>query len=70
MNAVFVTLLSDIKMEFVFQILADLLSPVDETQVNAENAKRIEETKKEEAVEQVEEVIPEEPNLFSIMDFH
>jgi len=57
-------------MEFVFQILADLLSPVDEKQVNVENAKKVEENKKEEAVQMVEEVKPEEPNLFSIMDFH
>jgi len=57
-------------MEFVFQILADLLSPVDETKVNAENAQKAEDVKKEEAVEMVEEVKPEETNLFGIMDFH
>ena len=57
-------------MEFVFQILADLLSPIDEKQVNAEKAEKVEGKKKEEAVEMVEEVKPEEPNLFSIMDFH
>ncbi len=57
-------------MEFVFQILADLLSPVDEKQVHVENAQKVEEVKKEESVETVEEVMPEETNLFSIMDFH
>jgi len=57
-------------MEFVFQILADLLSPVDEKQVIAENAKKVEEKKKEDAVEMVEEVKTEQPNLFGIMDFH
>ena len=57
-------------MEFVFQILADLLSPIDEKQVNAEKAEKVEGKKKEEAVEMVEKVKPEEPNLFSIMDFH
>ncbi|WP_439182543.1 hypothetical protein [Carboxylicivirga taeanensis] len=57
-------------MEFVFQILADLLSPVDEKQVKAEVKQAQEKTAKESVVEQVEEVETEQPNIFGVMDFH
>ncbi len=58
-------------MEFVFQILADLLSPVDEKQVKAE-VKQTTEAKAtpETVVEKLEETNVEEPNIFGIMDFH
>lgn len=56
-------------MEFVFQILADLLSPVDEKQLKAEKEKKNKAEKKEVVVDAVEET-KEEPNLFGIMDFH
>ncbi|MCG8580110.1 MAG: hypothetical protein MI866_09350 [Bacteroidales bacterium] len=57
-------------MEFVFQILADLLSPVDEKQVKAET-NQITENKKEESKEEaVVETKTEEPNIFGMMDFH
>ncbi|GEM_PF-4527971 len=57
-------------MEFVFQILADLLSPVDEKKVKEENAKLAEEKKNEVNAEKVEEVKTDKPNLFGVMDFH
>jgi len=57
-------------MEFVFQILADLLAPVDEKQVKAEAEKKALESKEELAKEQVVETKPEEPNIFGVMDFH
>jgi hypothetical protein len=55
-------------MEFVFQILAELFSPVDEEKVKAENIKVTEEVGKAKVTE--ETVDSEEPNLFGIMDFH
>ncbi|MBK3516723.1 hypothetical protein [Carboxylicivirga marina] len=57
-------------MEFVFQILADLLSPVDEKQVKAEDKKNAEIEKVEIAKEKAVETKGEEPNIFGIMDFH
>lgn len=57
-------------MEFVFQILADLLSPVDEKQVKAETNQITEKVKEESAAENVVETKTEEPNIFGIMDFH
>ncbi|WP_430814842.1 hypothetical protein [Carboxylicivirga sp. RSCT41] len=57
-------------MEFVFQILADLLSPVDEKQVKAETNQMTENKKEESQAEKVVETKTEEPNIFGIMDFH
>ena len=57
-------------MEFVFQILADLLSPVDEKQVKAEAKMIAEQQAKETVAEKVEQTPVEEPNIFGIMDFH
>jgi hypothetical protein len=57
-------------MEFVFQILADLLSPVDEKQVKAEAKQIAEQQAKESIAENVEQTPVEEPNIFGIMDFH
>ncbi len=57
-------------MEFVFQILADLLSPVDEKKVKAESKQKAEQPIKENVVEKVEEPQTEAPNIFGIMDFH
>lgn len=57
-------------MEFVFQILADLLSPVDEKQVKKETKQAIEQNNTETKAQQVEETTAEEPNIFGIMDFH
>ncbi len=55
-------------MEFIFQILAQLFSPVDEDQP-------LEQTKTREQVEASKEVVAkteveEEPNLFGMMEFH
>ncbi|MBR8534009.1 hypothetical protein KDU71_00420 [Carboxylicivirga sediminis] len=57
-------------MEFVFQILADLLSPVDEKQVKAEAKQIAEQSVKEPVAEKVEETQAEVPNIFGMMDFH
>lgn len=57
-------------MEFVFQILADLLSPVDEKQVKAETKEIAEQPKEEVQVEKVPETKNENPNIFGVMDFH
>lgn len=57
-------------MEFVFQILAELFSPVDEKQLKAEKAKLEEESMAKSTVEKVEYDEATEPNIFSIMDFH
>jgi hypothetical protein len=57
-------------MEFVFQILADLLSPVDEKQVKAETNQMTESKKEESKEETVIETKTEAPNIFGMMDFH
>ena len=57
-------------MEFVFQILAELFSPVDEKQLKVEKAKLEEDKLAKASVEKVEETEVVEPNIFSIMDFH
>ncbi|MCT4590252.1 MAG: hypothetical protein N4A71_20660 [Carboxylicivirga sp.] len=59
-------------MEFVFQILADLLSPVDEKQVKAETKEIVEQAKEEVQTEKVTETETknENPNIFGVMDFH
>nr|WP_321450593.1 hypothetical protein [uncultured Carboxylicivirga sp.] len=57
-------------MEFIFQVLAQLFSPVDEDQVNEKvlEMKQVEE--KEEMVLETEQAEQEQPNLFGWMEFH
>nr|WP_319399893.1 hypothetical protein [uncultured Carboxylicivirga sp.] len=57
-------------MEFIFQVLAQLFSPVDEDQVNQKvlEMKQVEE--KEEVVLETEQAEQEQPNLFGWMEFH
>ncbi|MCU4156180.1 hypothetical protein J1N10_09325 [Carboxylicivirga sp. A043] len=57
-------------MEFVFQILADLISPVDEKQVKSETNQMTENKKEESQAEKTVETTTEEPNIFGMMDFH
>lgn len=57
-------------MEFIFQVLAQLFSPVDEDKVKEQvlDVKKVEVEK--EAEVQVEQTEQEEPNLFGVMEFH
>ncbi len=57
-------------MEFIFQILAQLFSPVDEDQPMEQkhNMEQVEATKEIVAKAETEE--QEEPNLFGMMEFH
>ncbi|WP_430811255.1 MULTISPECIES: hypothetical protein [unclassified Carboxylicivirga] len=57
-------------MEFVFQLLADLLSPVDEKQVKAEQEKIAQEPVKTTLKEEIREEEARETNIFGVMDFH
>lgn len=58
-------------MEFIFQVLAELFSPVDEDQGKRSQIKEMAkvEEKKEVAV-QTEKTEEEKPNLFGLMEFH
>ncbi len=56
-------------MEFIFQVLAQLFSPVDEDQKEqVVEMKKVEEEEK--TVLQTENAEQEEPNLFGLMEFH
>ncbi len=57
-------------MEFIFQILAELFSPVDEDQAKAQvdEIKKVEE--KQEVAVQTKKTEEEAPNLFGMMEFH
>lgn len=57
-------------MEFIFQILAQLLSPVEEEQGKAQVKELTKVEEKPETVVQAEKTEQEEPNLFGMMEFH
>ncbi|MBS2099940.1 hypothetical protein [Carboxylicivirga linearis] len=57
-------------MEFIFQVLAQLFSPVDEDQAKEKVLEMKEVEKQDEKVLEKEKVEQEQPNLFGLMEFH
>ncbi|MCU4175040.1 hypothetical protein [Carboxylicivirga sp. N1Y90] len=58
-------------MEFIFQVLAEFLSPVDEEngKIKAEESVK-EQVKEEVLVDKTEKVETEDTNLFGMVEFH
>jgi len=58
-------------MEFIFQVLAEFLSPVNEESGKIKAEKVVKEQVKEEVlVNKTEKVETEDTNLFGMMEFH
>ncbi|MCU4163034.1 hypothetical protein [Carboxylicivirga caseinilyticus] len=57
-------------MEFIFQVLAQLFSPVNEDQAKEEVLEMKEVEMQEEKILETEKAEQEQPNLFGLMEFH
>nr|WP_321407998.1 hypothetical protein [uncultured Carboxylicivirga sp.] len=57
-------------MEFIFQVLAQLFSPVNEDQANEKVLEMKEVEMQEEKILETEKAEQEQPNLFGLMEFH